>query len=150
VADEFSKFVEQAQRVDRGESRFGSLENEIDQHAAGGKRKSKFRYHCRVFTIFRPWQECLRCGRNFRPQKNADGTWEDPQMALEGDEDFVCPHNENDEYVELVNRVTNGEARLVRRGIETLKTGVVQSLVEWGEPVAGAAKNEDNQMPPRL
>ena len=146
MSDEFGKFIDRAQGGDRSESRFANLETELERKG-GGRGKAKFLYQCRVFTIFRPWQECHRCQRAFRPKKNAEGQWEDPELQMPEDEDYVCPHNENDEYTALVNRIACDEVKLVRRAVDTLKTGAVQALVEWGEPLLRKQKEEPGGVP---
>ena len=143
MPDEFGKLMAEAQGADRTESRFGQeLERELDQHIPGAAKKPKFRYHCQTFTVFRPWQECHRCQRDFRPRKDAHGDWQDPVLVMNEGEDFRCPHNENKQYVDLVNRLTNGELRLIQRSLESLKNGVIQALVEWGEPLTPTKKEE--------
>jgi hypothetical protein len=147
MADDFGKFIDHAQGGDRLESRFVGLEAELAQHDPTNSRKAKYLYQCRVFTVFRPWQECHRCQKMFRPKKNADGQWEDAEIVMADGSDYVCPHNENVEYVALVNRIARGEVQLVKRTLETLKTGVVQSLVEWGEPLFRSKKEESGAFP---
>ena len=147
MSDEFGKFIDQAQGGDRAESRFANLETELERHDPATRKRAKFRYQCRVFTLFRPWQECHRCQRLFRPKKNAEGAWEDPELAMPENEDYLCPHNETEDYVALVNRCTVDEVRLIRRAVETLKTGVVQALVEWGEPLRREQKEEPAGLP---
>jgi hypothetical protein len=146
MSDDFGKFIDQAQTADRVESRFAGLESELEVHA-GTKKKAKYTYECRVFTVFRPWQECHRCQKAFRPKKNAEGQWEDPDLEMPEDEDYICPHNEMAEYSQLVNKISRGEARLIRRSLETLKTGVVQALLEWGEPNFTDKKEEPEPFP---
>ena len=148
MADDFGKFMQQAQEGDRTESRFAGLETELEAHGPGTKLKARFRYQCRVFTLFRPWQECHRCQKAFRPKKDANGEWVDPELVMPDDEDYVCPHHENEEYVTLINKVANAEVKLVRRSMDVLKTGVVQSLVEWGEPLQ--RQKEEPEVFPRL
>lgn len=147
MPDDFGKFMEQAQGGDRSESRFANLETELERHDPGSKKKAKFRYEFKVFTVFRPWQECHRCQRAFRPKKNADGQWEDPDLEMPEGEDYICPHNESDEYMVLVNRIANGDVQLIRRSMDTLKTGVVQAIVEWGEPLQKDKKEEAEPFP---
>jgi hypothetical protein len=147
MSDDFGKFIDRAQGGDRLESRFGGLESELDKFNPAAKKKARFLYQCRVFTVFRPWQECHRCQKAFRPKKNADGVWEDPELNMPDDEDYVCPHNENAEYIALVNRIAQGEVQLIKRAVDTLKTGVVQALIEWGEPTAKDKKEESEAFP---
>ena len=146
MSDEFGKFIQQAQVGERSESRFAGLETELGRQG-GRKSPARYSYQCRVYTLFRPWQECHRCQRAFRPKKNAEGNWEDPEIVMPEDEDYVCPHNENDEYIELVNKIAREEVKLVRRGMDTLKTGVVQAMVEWGEPLRREQKEEPGGVP---
>jgi hypothetical protein len=146
MPDEFGKFIETAQGTgDRSESRFSPMP--FEREAAGGKKRPKYNYQCRIFTIFRPWQECRRCSHQLRSRKDEDGTIVDPLDALPDGADYVCPHNENRDYTILVNRCASNEVALIRRTLETLKTGVVQALVEWGEPLGGRQKEEDPGFP---
>lgn len=147
MSDDFGKFIDRAQGGDRMESRFGGLEADLEKNLPAARKKARFLYQCRVFTVFRPWQECQRCQKAFRPKKNANGEWEDPELQMPEDEDYLCPHNENDDYMSIVNRIAQGEVQLIKRTLDTLKTGVVQAVIEWGEPLARDKKEESEAFP---
>jgi hypothetical protein len=147
MADDFGKFIDKAQGGDRLESRFMGLESELMKNEPATRKKAKYLYQCRVFTVFRPWQECQRCLKMFRPKKNADGDYVEPEIVMQEDADYVCPHNEKAEYVALVNRIARAEVQLVSRAMETLKPGVVQALVEWGEPLQQEKPAEPEGLP---
>lgn len=144
MADEFGKFVDRAQGGDRNESRFSSLRAELN--APDGKSRTKYVYQCRVFTVFRPWQECYRCLKAFRPKKGEDGETA-AAVVMDEDADYVCPHNENTAYTALANRMQKNEVVLVHRVMETLKSGVVQVVAEWGEPTDPGAKERPESFP---
>lgn len=144
MADAFGEFLDKSRSDPRSESRF----NELTQQLNSEPGPSKIKYYCRVFVLFRPWEECTRCKTVLRAKKNDQGEYELPEL-LRNDEDFTCPHNELREYTELVNRIQDTKGANLMRQLDTLKTGTVQALVQWAEPV-GAPKKEEPEPLPRL
>ena len=132
MADNFGNWADEVSSAQKSESRFTLLQTELNDTPQAAAKEE---YFCRVYTIFRPWQECARCMRDFRPKKNAEGNWEEAALVLDGDGDYVCPHNEMKLYEEQINKIIGAKkrARLLRRNVETLKNGTVQALVEWAE-----------------
>lgn len=83
--------------------------------------------HSRVFTIFRPYEECVRCQHLMAlPETDPNRVRLDP---LKGD--YVCQHTEEKEYLHVLNMQMKGKAAIVSREYMTSMEGVRRVHMEW-------------------
>lgn len=103
----------------------------------GSKPAALGLFHCRVFLIHRPPGACWIC----RKERGTSDDEEDGDASIvtegKGAANSVplryepCAHNENVEYVNLINSVAEKGGRIVKRDASTLKNGDIQVHVEW-------------------
>jgi len=89
-----------------------------------------FKIHRRVFTIFRPWDNCSRCGQDLATK----GT------ALPDSGDYDCPHTNLEEYEEVVNSCLDGKMLFGSEQEITQKDGSVCISLRWYEKTPAKKK----------
>jgi len=89
-----------------------------------------FKIHRKVFTIFRPWDNCARCGQDIA----AGGT------ALPDGGDYECPHTLLDEYEATVNSCLEGKMIFGSEQEITQKDGTVCISLRWYEKTPSKKK----------
>jgi len=77
--------------------------------------------HTKVFTLWRPWNECRRCHVALESQ----------EVTLEDDEDYTCPYVQVKEYTNTVNMCLRGDAVLTTKEMFNLQDGSRCVHVEW-------------------
>jgi hypothetical protein len=82
-----------------------------------------FKIHRRVFTIFRPWNDCARCGQDI-----GSGA-----ASLPEEGDYECPHTALGEYEEIVNQILAGKLIFGSEQEITQKDGSVLVSLRWYE-----------------
>jgi hypothetical protein len=89
-----------------------------------------FKVHRKVFTIFRPWDSCARCGRAM-----AAGEEEPPATG-----DYECPHVLVEEYETVVNDILAGKLLFGSEQEITQKDGSVLVSLRWYEKIPSKKK----------
>ena len=79
--------------------------------------------HTKVFTLWRPWDECRRC--------HAELSSDDAVASLPEDGDYTCPHVQVEEYKKTVNMCLRGDAVLTSKEMFNLPNGSRCVHVEW-------------------
>jgi len=104
----------------------------VDTEAEGipGVTAFDFKIHRRVFTIFRPWDGCARCGQDI-----ASGA-----TALPDSGDYECPHTALDEYESIVNDILAGKMIFGSEQEITQKDGSVLVSLRWYEKIPSKKK----------
>jgi len=93
-----------------------------------------YKIHRQVFTIFRPWESCARCGADIANNK----------VNLPDVGDYSCPHVAEDEYEDTVNQILAGKLIFGSEQEITQKDGSVLISLRWYERTA-AKKNKAKQ-----
>jgi hypothetical protein len=78
-------------------------------------------YFSRVFVIWRPYELCPRCTAALNAQ----------QIVIGPDEDYTCPHNNNEEYERVVNKCLTGEALLQKQEFFNMQEGTRCVHIMW-------------------
>lgn len=99
---------------------------DTDKEGIPGVTAYDFKIHRKVFTIFRPWDGCSRCGQDL-----ASGN-----AALPDDGDYSCPHVALDEYESTVNDILAGKMIFGSEQEITQKDGTVLVSLRWYEKIA--------------
>lgn len=89
-----------------------------------------FKIHRRVFTIFRPWDGCARCGQDI-----AAGGASLPESG-----DYECPHTALEEYETIVNDILAGKMIFGSEQEITQKDGSVLVSLRWYEKTPSKKK----------
>jgi len=89
-----------------------------------------FKIHRKVFTIFRPWEGCSRCGQDL-----ASGA-----ASLPDSGDYECPHTALDEYQTIVNEILAGKMIFGSEQEITQKDGTVLVSLRWYEKIPSKKK----------
>lgn len=89
-----------------------------------------FKIHRRVFTIFRPWDACARCGQDIASNK----------VAVPDEGDYECPHTAKDDYEEIANDILAGKLIFGSEQESNLKDGTVLISLRWYEKIHRAKK----------
>jgi hypothetical protein len=89
-----------------------------------------FKIHRKVFTIFRPWDNCARCGQDI-----AGGA-----VTLPDSGDHECPHTALDEYETIVNDILAGKMIFGSEQEITQKDGSVLVSLRWYEKIPSKKK----------
>lgn len=84
-----------------------------------------YKIHRRVFTIFRPWDACARCGQDIAANK----------ASLPDDGDYECPHVAKDDYEEISNDILAGKLIFGSEQESNLKDGTVLISLRWYEKI---------------
>lgn len=84
-----------------------------------------FKVKRQVFTIFRPWDHCSRCGQDL-----ASGAATLPEAG-----DYSCPHTSIDEYQAIVDDCLSGKMVYGSEQEITQKDGTVLVSVKWYEKI---------------
>lgn len=82
-----------------------------------------FKIHRRVFTIYRPWDGCVRCGAAI-----AAG-----EERLPDEGDYECPHVTKTEYEEVVNEILAGKLIFGSEQEIPQKDGSIVVSLRWYE-----------------
>lgn len=82
-----------------------------------------FRVRRKVFTIFRPWDSCARCGNAI-----AAGNEVLPEVG-----DFECPHTQVDDYETITNQILEGKLLFGSEQEITQKDGSIVVSLRWYE-----------------
>jgi hypothetical protein len=104
----------------------------VDTSAEGipGVTAYDFKVHRRVFTIFRPWDGCARCGQDIAASTT----------SLPEDGDYDCPHTALVEYEDIVNDILAGKMIFGSEQEITQKDGSVLVSLRWYEKIATKKK----------
>ena len=84
----------------------------------------------RVFTLWRPWEECTRC------RNDMDGT--PPKVILPDEGEYMCPHVQLEVYKNTIDMCLRGDAVLTNKEYFNLPNGTRCVHIEWmvADPVA--------------
>ena len=104
----------------------------VDTEAEGipGITAFDFKIHRKVFTIFRPWENCARCGQDIA----AGGS------TLPDSGDYECPHTQLDDYETTVNDILAGKLIFGSEQEITQKDGSVLVSLRWYEKIPSKKK----------
>jgi hypothetical protein len=104
----------------------------VDTEAEGipGVTAYDFKIHRKVFTIFRPWDGCARCGQDIA--SNA--------VSLPESGDYDCPHTALEEYEQTVNDILAGKMIFGSEQEVVQKDGTVLVSLRWYEKIAAKKK----------
>lgn len=91
-----------------------------------------FKVHRKVFTIFRPWENCARCTADMASGLAAPPT----------DGDYACPHVNLGEYEAVVNDVLSGKLLFGSEQEIPQKDGSVLVSLRWYEKIAKKKKQQ--------
>jgi len=91
-----------------------------------------FKVHREVYTTFRPWEECSRCGEAF-----AAGRETVPSVG-----DYTCPHVTKDAYEAVVNDILSGKLMAGSEQEIVQKDGVVRISLKWYEKLQARKKKQ--------
>jgi hypothetical protein len=89
-----------------------------------------FKIHRKVFTIFRPWGSCARCGNDI-----ASGA-----VTLPDGGDYDCPHTAQLEYETVVNDILGGKLIFGSEQELAQKDGSVLVSLRWYEKIPSKKK----------
>lgn len=84
-----------------------------------------FKIHRQVFTIFRPWDGCARCGASI-----ASG-----EERLPDEGDYECPHVTKDTYESIVNEILAGKLIFGSEQEIPQKDGSIVVSLRWYERI---------------
>ncbi len=101
-----------------------------DPRGIDGAAAYDFTGERRVFTIWRPWDQCDRC-------KNAISGNE---VTLPAEGDYECPHTNRKAYKEILDRTLAGELMHWGEKEEVLRDGTVIISLRWATPKLNAKK----------
>jgi len=82
-------------------------------------------HHTKVFTVWRPWEECSRCKK--------DMAGDDPVVTLPEEGDYNCPHTNALEYKNVVDMCLRGEGVVAGKEMFYLQDGTRCVHLEWME-----------------
>ncbi len=77
--------------------------------------------HTKVFTLWRPWEECARCYKAFKQG----------ELDLPEDNDYTCPHIQAADYKKIVDTCLKGDAVLTSKEMFNLPNGSRCVHIEW-------------------
>ena len=77
--------------------------------------------HTKVFTLWRPWEECRRC---WKAVENGD-------VELPEEGDYSCPHVQAAEYKTVIDACLKGDSVLTTKEMFNLPNGSRCAHVEW-------------------
>jgi hypothetical protein len=114
---------------------FNDKHRVIDTEADGiaGVTAYDFKIHRKVFTIFRPWESCSRCGNDF-----ASGAANLPDTG-----DYECPHVTRPEYEETINAILAGKMLFGSEQEIPQKDGSVIISLRWYEKIPTKKKKPE-------
>lgn len=98
---------------------------DTEKEGVPGAMAWDYKPHREVFTIFRPWESCSRCGQDL-----ASGTESLPSVG-----DYRCPHNHKDEYEAILADCLSGKLVYDREQEIVQKDGVVLVSLKWHEKI---------------
>lgn len=93
--------------------------------------------HTRVFTLWRPWEECSRC--------TLDMGGDNPKVVLPDEGEYECPHVQLEVYKNTVDSCLRGDAVLTAKEMFNLQNGTRCAHIEWmvADPIAMAKLKKD-------
>lgn len=103
---------------------------ETEEQGIPGVAAFDFKIHRKVFTIFRPWEHCARCGSEL-----ASGA---VTLPLEGD--YECPHVMLKDYETITNDILAGKLLFGSEQELTQKDGSVLVSLRWYEKIPSKKK----------
>jgi len=112
------------------ESNSGHRTIDTSEEGIPGVTAFDFKIHRRVFTIFRPWDNCGRCGADM-----ASGA-----ATLPDEGDYECPHVTLKDYEEIVNDILAGKLMVGSEQEITQKDGSVMVSLRWYEKIPSKKK----------
>jgi len=101
-----------------------------EQEGIPGVAAFDFKIHRKVFTIFRPWGDCARCGQDI-----ASGASSIPATG-----DYECPHVSLEDYEATVNDILAGKLLFGSEQEITQKDGSVLVSLRWYEKIPSKKK----------
>ncbi len=90
----------------------------------------------KVFTLWRPWEECRRCYKAFKQE----------EITLPEDGDYTCPHVQSAEYKTIVDTCLRGDAVLTAKEMFNLPNGSRCVHIEWLVADADSMRKLKRQM----
>lgn len=103
---------------------------ETSEDGIPGVAAFDFKVHRNVFTIFRPWPGCARCGQDFSTNK----------VTLPDEGDYTCPHVNKLEYETVCNDILAGKLLFGSEQEIAQKDGSVLVSLRWYEKIARPKK----------
>lgn len=130
MSDDFIKSIQGAKEIpgDAYEFEMPRLFGGQSEHVSkdklddGGGLVLEYTCHTRVFTIWRPWTDCVRC------QSDAAS---DLAAARDGGTEYECPHVQKEEYTETMNSCMANGYVINHKDYFSLGDGSRCVQVEW-------------------
>jgi hypothetical protein len=91
----------------------------------------------KVFTLWRPWEDCTRCRR--------DMSGDEPKVVLPEEGDYTCPHVGISEYKRIIDRCLSGAGVISIKEMFNLPNGARCVHLEWMEADEAALKKLKQQ-----